>query len=409
MAGDSDRHAVDRRSILRTTGLAGVAGLAGCLGGIQGGTPDSVSFGLLNPMSGAYSSLGPEQRKGAQLGVQWVNESDEFDFTIDATTYDTETETAGGQRAATQAVEQDGATFLMGAISSSVALSLNEFAADEEVVYAPGAAAIPITGENCNEYVFRFETNTAQIAEGCAEWTANNLGTNAWFHVADYAYGNSVLREWRNRMSEVSGFSEAGVSKSELGAGNFNSFISEMKNSDADVAVVGMTGGDLITFMKQGQQQGLLDEMKVMTTTGSFQVVRGALGADAAGYHSGVRYVAKVDTGDNQEFASQFESEHGSPPDNFARVGFDSIRMLARGIQEAGTADPTEVASTLSGLELPTIFGPNRFRECDHQSTNPVWVGRNVDSGGELADVELVEEVPGEDAIPPCDETGCSM
>jgi branched-chain amino acid transport system substrate-binding protein len=408
--GEGRDSGLDRRSVLRTTGLAGVAGLAGCLGSIQGGgPPDSVTFGVLNPMSGAYTSLGPEQRRGARLGVEWVNGAEEFDFTIEATYHDTETETAGGRRAATQAVEQDGATFLMGAISSSVALSLNEFALDEEVVYAPGAAAIPITGESCNEYVFRFETNTAQIAAGCATWTVENLGSSVWFHIADYAYGDSVLREWRSRMEEVSGFSEVGVSRSELGSGNYNSFISEMKNSDADVAVVGMTGGDLATFMKQGQQQGLLDEMEVMTTTGSFQTVRGALGADAAGYHSGVRYVPKLDTGDNQAFVSRFQEAHDTEPDNFARVGFDSIRMLARGIQAAESADPTEVAATLAGLEMPTIFGPNRFRECDHQSTNPVWVGRNVDSGGEMAGVELLEEVAGEDAIPPCEETGCSM
>jgi branched-chain amino acid transport system substrate-binding protein len=395
--------------MLRTTGLAGVAGLAGCLGSLQGGTPDTITFGLLSPMSGAYQGLGPEQRKGAQLGVEWVNDSDEFDFTIETSLQDTETDTEPGRRAAQRAVEQDGADFLVGAISSSVALSLNEFAADEEVIYVPGAAAIPITGENCNEHVFRFETNTAQIAEGCAEWTAQNLGSNVWFHVADYAYGNSVLDEWRSRMQEVSGFEEAGVSKSELGSGNFNSFISEMKNSDADVAVVGMTGGDLITFMQQGQQQGLLDELDVMTTTGSFQVVRGALGPAAAGYYSGVRYVSTIETGDNQEFVSAFQSEHDGLPDNFARVGYDSVRMVARGIREAGSGDPEDVKDVLAGFEMPTIFGPNEFRECDHQSTNPVWVGQNVESDGEMTSVDLIEMVDGEDAIPPCDETGCSM
>lgn len=92
----------------------------------------------------------------------------------------------------------------MGAISSSVALSLNEFAASEEVVYFSGGAAVPITGSACNEWVYRFETNTAQIAEAISDYTVNELGSNVWFHIADYAYDDSVYQRTRQRMEQGS-------------------------------------------------------------------------------------------------------------------------------------------------------------------------------------------------------------
>ncbi|WP_227377056.1 ABC transporter substrate-binding protein [Haladaptatus halobius] len=410
----ANRFGTTRRAVLGAVGAGGLAGVAGCLGNIGGGggggSVDTVKYGVLNPMTGPYAGLAAEQRKGVKLAIQTINDSDEYEFTIDAKYGDTQADTETGQQEAQRLVEQHGASFLMGAISSSVALGLNEFASEESVIYSPGAAAIPITGKNCNKYVFRCETNTAQIAEACSEWTLNNLGSRVWFHIADYAYGQSVLREWRSRMKKSSAdFTEVGVSRAEFGAKNFDSFISQIKNSDADVVVVGSTGGDLINFAKQAKSQGLVGQKKVMTTTGTFQVVRGALGEAADGLYSGTRYVPKIDVGDNQQFVKAYEKANGTEPDNFARVAYDSIRMVANGIKEAGSADPDEVADTLAGLEMDTLFGKNSFRECDHQAKNPVWVGRNVFKGGKMVDVKLINKVEGDQAIPPCDQTGCQL
>ncbi|WP_227773562.1 ABC transporter substrate-binding protein [Haladaptatus pallidirubidus] len=410
--GQENRFEMTRRAVLSAVGAGGLAGVSGCLGDIGGGGggDDTVKYGMLNPMTGPYAGLAEEQRKGAKLAVKTINESDDYDFTIDAKYGDTQADAETGQQEARKMVEQHGASYMMGAISSSVALGLNEFASEESVVYSPGAAAIPITGKNCNEYVFRSETNTAQIAEACSEWTLNNLGSNVWFHIADYAYGQSVLREWRSRMQESNAdFSEAGVTRAQLGAKNFDSFISQMKNSDADVVVVGSTGGDLIEFLNQASAQGLSNQKEIMTTTGSFQVVRGALGEKADGIYSGTRYVPQLDSGTNKEFVEAYTNENDGEPDSFARVAYDSITMVANGIKEAGSTDPDDVIETLPGLKMQSLLGENEFRSCDHQAKNPVWVGQNVYNGGEMADVKLITEVNGDDAIPSCDQTGCQL
>jgi branched-chain amino acid transport system substrate-binding protein len=366
---------------------------------------------MLNPMTGPYGGLAEGQRRGAELAVEHVNASDEFSFEIEAVYEDTEADASTGRQRAQKVVQQDGAQYVMGAISSSTALALNSFAEQAEVIYNPGAAAMNITGAECNEWVFRAETHTAQVAEAVAPWTANNVGTKVWFHVADYAYGNSVLEEWSSRMEEASDdFEQVGVSRSELGASNFGSFVSQISNSDADVALLGMTGGDLINFVGQAAEQGLKEDVEIVSPTMTFQVVRNALGPAAYGTYGGVRYNAQIETGDNQEFVSAYEDAYDSTPDSFARVAYDSIRMTANGIEEAGTNDPEEVKDVLPGLEVPSLFGPNQFRECDHQATNPVWAGENVQpDSGEAATVELRTKVEGPDAIPSCEETECDL
>ena len=394
---------------MRAAGVAGVTGLAGCLGGTGGGT-DTVTYALVNPISGAYSSLAPAQRAGAELAVETINDSDEFSFEVEAVTGDTETDPTTGTQAATRLIQQEGADYVMGAISSSVALALNELAADEEVIYNPGGAAVPITGGECNEWVFRAETNTAQIAEAVSAYTANNLGTKVWFHIADYAYGESVLQRTRARMESTNDdFEVVGTSRSQLGASNYDSFISDIDNSEAEVAVLGMTGGDLITFVGQAASQGLKESVNLMSPTMTFQVVRGALGEAAVGTFGGVRYLPSLDTGDNQEFVEAYQAANDSPPDNFARVGYQSLMMTARGIEAADSTDPADVKDTLAGMEVDSIFGSNRFRGCDHQALNPTWMAENVAGSGEMADVELLSKVEGSDAALSCEETGCSL
>jgi branched-chain amino acid transport system substrate-binding protein len=435
---------VGRRRLLRAVGGTGVAGLTtgltGCLSnlggqgsdgddgddgddggdggdGSDGGDGDAieVTYGVLSPVSGAYSSLGPNQRRGAKLGIETVNESEDLNVQIEGVYEDTETSQEPALQAANRGVGNEGADFLMGAISSSVAIGLNSFAADNEVIYNPGGAAVPVTGAKCNEYVFRAETNTAQIAEAVAAYTVNNLGNDVWFHIADYAYGESVLSRVRSRMEQAdSNLNVVGISRSELGAGNYDSYISDIRSSDADVAVLGMTGGDLITFVNQADGAGLKSSVDLMSPTMSFQAVRGALGPAAYGTYGGVRYTADTDelsNAQNESFVSAYMDKHDSPPDNFARVGYQSIMMTARGIHEAGSADPSAVIDALAGLEMDTILGPNQFRACDHQAMNPTWMGELVEpSGGSgPADVNLISKVEGEDAILPCEETGCEL
>ncbi|MDG5761586.1 ABC transporter substrate-binding protein [Natronococcus sp. A-GB1] len=415
--GRDDRYHGSRRQVLRavTAGsVVGVTGLAGCVGDPEEAANgeeefDTIELGVLEPFTGPFADLGEERTQGTELAIEEINESDEFDFEIEYETYDTQSDPEDALSEASEAVQSQGAQFLTGCISSDVALSMNDFALDNEVLYTPGAADVAITGERCNEYVFRFETSTAQIAEAMAQWTYEEQGDQIFYHLADYAYGESVKEEFSSRMAELSDdYEEVGETRAEFGAGDFEAYITQIEGAadEADAVVIGSTGEDLTTFLSQAADRGLPDEIPIVTTTASFTPVRAGAGDAATGVFSGVRYYPDLEMGDNHEFVEAYEAEYDELPDNFSRVGYDSIRMMVRGIQEAGSDDPTEVADALGGLEQETIFGSNEFRECDGQAVNPVWMGELVE-GDDLPDVEILMEIDGEEAIPACEETGC--
>jgi branched-chain amino acid transport system substrate-binding protein len=424
VSGNSPRK--NRRNFLKMVsagGAVGVAGLSGCVGSTDddGGNGngngnvdfDTVQFGVIEPFTGDFAALAEERNRGEELGIQHVNNSDEYDFEIEYEEYDTQLNSEDGVQVANQAIQQDDAQFLTGAISSSVALAINEVALNNEVVYTPGAAAVSITGSNCNEYVFRFETNTAQIAEVMTQWMVDELGDKIHYQIADYAYGRSVKKEVDSRMQNLSdSYEEIETTAASLGAQNFESFITQIENNadQADAVVVGATGGHLVRFLRQAAQRNLNEQVPIVTTTGSFAVVRGGAGTAAYNVYSGTRYVPSIETGDNQSFVEDYQNEYDQPPDNFSRVGYESIRMVANGIQEAGSRDPNEVRTTLEGMSHETIFGDVTFRECNHQANNPVWMAQMVEPDeGEVADVDLLTQLDGDEAQPPCDETGCEL
>jgi len=433
-----------RRDFLRAVTAGGAVGLAGCVGSTDeeddddgsdsedndtgdsdDGTTtdddsgigfDTVQLGVLEPFTGDFSDLAEERNRGERLGIQQVNESDAYDFQIEYEEYDTQLNSEDGVQVANQAVQEFGAQFLTGAISSSVALAINEVAANNQVIYTPGAAAVSITGSNCNEYVFRFETNTAQIAEVMTQWMVEELGDRIYYQIADYAYGESVLEEVDSRMADLSdSYEQVETARADQSAQDFEAAITQIQNSadEADAVVVGATGGHLVRFLVQAAERGLNEDIPIVTTTGSFFVIRAGAGPAAYNIYSGTRYVPSLETGDNQAFVEAYQNEYDQLPDNFSRVGYESVRMIANGVQDAESRDPDVVKDTLPGMNHETIFGDVSFRECDHQATNPVWMAQNVPpEGGEEgdpADVNFLLELAGDEAIPACEESGCEL
>ncbi|MCW8173572.1 twin-arginine translocation signal domain-containing protein [Natrialba swarupiae] len=208
-----DGRNVSRRRLLQATGVAGVAGFAGCVsetedngngGGNRNGGDDgeigTVTFGVLSPVSGGFSPQGGPQRQGAETAVEYINESDEFDFEIEAVYEDTETEPSVGRRRAQRVVEETKPS-----ISSvqSTRLSPSRFRSTPPAkrLFTSGGAAMELT-EECNAYTFRNETNTAQQASGLSEWILEEGYENVWIHTADYAYGNSAVEEIEASLEE---------------------------------------------------------------------------------------------------------------------------------------------------------------------------------------------------------------
>jgi branched-chain amino acid transport system substrate-binding protein len=118
-----------------------------------------------------------------------------------------------------------------------------------------------------------------------------------------------------------------------------------------------------------------------------------------------------LETGDNQQFVDAYTDSNDGQPGNFARVGYDSIRLMAKGMNQAGSTNVDDVRDALAGGTFETVLGEITLREGDHQATNPTWIGELVtgEDSGLATDVELIEQVPGDETLPPASNLGCEL
>lgn len=399
-----------RRQFLQVATATGAfTGLAGCVEELDGGEDDdtgledeTVSIGVLSPMSGPFSALGPGQRAAAHVAADHINDSDDFDFDVEIETEDTETDPSDATRRADRLVEE-GTDFLAGGINSSVALALADLAGSEEVVYTTGGAGMALTESECNAYTFRNEMNAALQSSAVASWIIDQDPDSIWIHTADYEYGQSSIEQLEAQL-DGTGIEIAGQTSPAQGTDSFGPFISEIRDAEPDILAVPLTGGDLINFLTQAQDRELKEDMDIIGTANFSRVVRGGAGPAAVdGTFSAALYDAGLEVSDNQEFVDAYQDAEGEPPDHFARIGFDAVRTTAMGIQEAGSTDPVEVAETMSGMDIQTVVEEDTYyRECDHQAPMPIRIAEVVAVDDERSELDILDTIPADETTPEC-------
>src|SRR6056297_2008572 len=114
---------MNRRTMLKLTGAAGITGLAGCSG--SSGS-EAYNIGMVDAQTGSLSAFGERNQRGKDLALSAVNEVGIGGSELEITVEDSGSENQGGISAAQKLVNQDGVPFLIGAVGSGVSLAIYE-------------------------------------------------------------------------------------------------------------------------------------------------------------------------------------------------------------------------------------------------------------------------------------------
>jgi branched-chain amino acid transport system substrate-binding protein len=438
---------VSRRAFLSTAGAAGVTILAGCqaeptgdgtqtstteptdsdtsgdgTGTVQGTTgSDPIRIGFLHPISGSYSVLGEPQQQAAKLAVKQLNADGGIDGReVENFHQDVGSGSQAAREKAKLLVENKDVDILSGMANSASGLAVQEYADEADVLLGSQVGADPVTKSACNRVTFRYELRTGQVARAVAPWAVENIGSKIWFHIADYAFGNAFLNGWQNVIDQQGLDVEiVNTTKSDLSENDFSSYITSIQSSEADFVALGMAGGALVQFNNQASSYDLRSSVDIVSATNDFLSVRKGGGSEVVGSYSAARYNEGVDTELNRQFVSSFIDEYDSIPNNHAESQWTMVKqILAPAIEEAGSTATDDLVPAMEGAEFDSPMGGGTMRACDHQAQRPVSVAEISESndldilqgkGANVPSLNVREEVPADEAIAPCDQTGCSL
>ncbi len=173
-------------------------------------------IGVVSPASGNYADHGMMERMGMQMAVGEIKNV--LDRPVKLLVEDDETDPQVAARKARRLIEVDKVKFLIGGVSSSVAVSVGEVAQRAGVLYiATNQNSDTITGEKAHRCVFRVCPDMAMALRCLGPYVIEVAKLKKWyFFTHDYEWGWSGTRWGRKVLEQYKG-TDLGESKIPMG------------------------------------------------------------------------------------------------------------------------------------------------------------------------------------------------
>ena len=273
-------------------------------------------------------------------------------------------------------VTRDQVDFVMGVISSGVALAVSEVAKEMKVLFVDTIAqTATLTEEQGHAYVVRTTTNSTIIGRSAALAAAKGSWKTFYFIGPDYEWGHRVNADfWEFLQKKKEGVQKVGELWPKLGERDFSSHITTMLNAKPDAVFSSLWGGDLIAFIKQANTYGFFGKLQFVSTgAGDLDILK-PLGMEMPdGIMATFMYAfdrpVKGKEKENQEFVAKFKERTGYEPKTGDIFGYVATYMMAEAIERAGSADTETLAKVLRGGKFSTLLGDITIRDFDGQAT----------------------------------------
>lgn len=320
----------------------------------------TVPIGFIMPTK---TLLGKQAVQAAEIAVDMVNGSGGVlgGRKIKLVVYDDNYSGADGAAAAQRAIDQDGAKFLGGNFSSTVAMAIIPIARSEGALYVasmPKSADVSKTG-----YQAAFMVNTTASEDKAAlenlfqkvkPQTIAYIGENSDF---GRQFGDTI----RQLAEQVGGkvvFSDFYDTKQS----DFNSAVTLARASRADTLI---TMGGIVEqtaiVVRTAREIGYRPRNVILGPGIMNKSVVKLAGDAAEGALSVDIYLPNFDNPLNKRFVAAYEAKYGSKPEKTEALSFETVWLIASAINKAGTLDVLTVAKTLRETEWESPRGKVRF------------------------------------------------
>lgn len=330
---------------------------------------DAIKIGHLTPMTGFLGILGQWSVLGIKMAAEEINAAGgvmgrELDV-MSEDSINPDTAATKAQRM----LERDGATVLMGEISSASALAISQVAArNKRLFMVLGARSDTLRGKSCNRYMFCNDIpNTVMVNAVGSSLLRDGMVKGRKFHTltADYVFGHDLLRAAKAFFAA----NDATLIGDELIATDvtdFSPYLLKIRQAQPDVVCLNLAGNQVTNFVKQYAEYGL------PYPTVGFNLNTADAWAAGAGNLSGTWptvWYHTLDTPGSKAFVEAFTKKHGKVPENHAWLEYVSLKMMAQAMAEAKSTDSEKLVEFFEkGAEFDILKARKAyFRSWDHQ------------------------------------------
>lgn len=391
--------------------------VASCGGGFQeegggGGGAETVKVGVITGLTGPYVSLGTAQKNGAELVAEELG-GKAGNHPLEVIVRDGQLKPDASLREAKSLVQSEQVDFLVGCVSAATTLAINQVAKQAGVPYLGSCQTEQLTRPpNYGEQVtYHMAPLTSQVIAAYMPWLCENLGTDVYLLVPDYAWGHEQNAAYETEVP-ANGCEIVGRSWFPLGTTDFTPYIPQVRDAEPDVVIFGGAGRDQVNFMKQANQFRLGRDMEIFLNLEDFSFDKEMGFNVIEGTHAATAFYWTIDDPGVQKFVGMYQEAYGAPPSGYAPYVYNAVRLIADAVAN-DQYTPEQFREFMEGHEFNYSQGPEWIRECDHQTFQPTYIVEGLseeeaaEQGGsaEFGFRRVLETLPAsEEQAPTCQE-----
>src|SRR3989440_502756 len=332
-----------------------------------------VILGLWD-QTGAFADVGPLNDRGMRMALE-ERGMKVLGRPIKYVTRDGATQAGTSTRRAEEAIDGEGAKFVIGPWSSGVALAVSEVAKRKKVLHLFSGGTEDISGVRCHRYSFQWAASPYTAAKTVVDsfMKANPKAKRWHLLVADYAFGWSV-EKYVKEVGKTHGIEFVGSDRHPLGEREFSNYVQKAAANRPDAVAMINFGGDAVAGAREIFNFGLTPKVPlIMTWSSGVEELIQLAPEIRENLWVGTNFYYTADTPVAKAFVKTYRSKFNIPPGYAPSSAYSMTRLLLAGFDKAKSAEPQDVIKALEGIELNDIVGPMRVDPATHQTLRPYF------------------------------------
>ena len=387
--------------------------------GAAGGkvSEDKIVIGVLNDQSGVYKDLsGPKSVDAVRMAIEdfkakYADKAVSTDITVVTADHQNKPDIANTK--AQEMYDRQNADIILDVPTSSAALAVAEQAkAKKKLYFNIGAATTALTNKSCNKYTFHYAYDTYMLANGSGTVVTAAGGKNWQIIYPDYAFGQDMTKSFTAAI-EKGGGKVGNAIATPFPNDNFATFLTKAAAAKPQVIGAMQAGGDLVTLVKQFNEQKLGEQ--------GIQLAAGLMFITDI-HSAGVEQFQGVTFTDawywnfddqNRAWAAKFKAKTGQTPSFAHAANYSAAMQYLEAVQAVGTDGSDAVVANLEGKKVNDMFLRNgEIRAKDHRVIHDVYLAKVKPADQVKTEwdyEEIIKTIPAAEAFKPLAESTCAM
>lgn len=321
---------------------------------------DTIKIGAILPLTGDGARYGQSAKNGIELALSLINEVGGISGKSISIIYeDSQMLPREGINAINKLINIDKVQVIIGAMASSVTLSIAPIAEQNKIVLLSPASSTPEITE-AGDYVFRNTYSDIYEGERMGKYAYNQLGFSqvAILHINN-DFGVGLSNEFSNSFNNAGG--EILINESyQQGVTDFRTQLTKIINVKPDA--IYLVGYSEMGYIVRQMRELVIVQPIISCIMFQDPKILQIAGEAAEGIiYSYPSYNPDSDSKHISDFVSKYEKKFNEEPDIYAASAYDALNILAKAIDSNGIKSNDIKDGLYSIRNYPGVTGDTSF------------------------------------------------